>query len=120
MKKIILLSLVAVALTATAQDCKSFTAMTGDTSAHYAWRIVYNEFYKKFAIARDQKLELFKGSLEFLCKDHDGDYGVYDEGWEHAHCYGCVDTTKSLFDTPCEAKEFLQLFVRKLKTDSWR
>ncbi len=97
------------------QDCKSFTKN--------GWRIAYNPYYKKYAVFRiDSIMSKINPQYEreWLAKDSYGEYGVYSDGWEDKHCYGCGDTSKSFFNNSCSAKEFILEYYRKQKQDKWQ
>ena len=100
-------------------DCKNFTLNIADNAGDvHTWKIVYNKFYKKYAIAdTDSSGKL----LIVLAKDHTGDFGIYSpEGMDNTNCIGCIDPSKSWFSTTCQAKEFLLLYARKKKQDKWQ
>ena len=103
------------------KDCLSVTAKTGDYGEG-EWRIVYNKFYKKYAVMRIDSSMIGSGNEKsFLVKDHDGKYGVYGDGWwDCEHYYSCGDKSKSLFSNPCDAKQYLLTYVRKIKEDDWK
>lgn len=100
-------------------DCVTFKAKTGQNVGE--WHIVYNKFYNQYAIMRiDSTFIGTSNEKEFLVKNHFGEYGVYGFGWWD--CNGgrmCGDKYKSLFKTPCEAKQYLITYIKKLKEDKW-
>lgn len=108
MKKITITLLICIlSLCAGAQNCRTFKKDS--------WYIVYNKYYKKYAVARHDG-----DGFSFLVRDHDGEYGVYAEGWEDLYCVECGDTSLSLFDTPCEAKQYLLNYYLEEKKNNWQ
>ncbi len=113
MKLITTILILFVCFVCKAQNCDKFKVGS--------WHIVYNQFYKKYAVMRIDSIAIGSGDeQEFLLKNGAGDYGVYGKGWMEAHCTECGDPNKSLFSNPCDAKEFLITYIRKLKEDNWK
>lgn len=108
MKKLLTVLFISLIGICKGQNCKSFTKD--------GWRIGYNKFYKKYVVMTTSETL----GNEYLLKDHNGQYGIYGDGWwECENLYSCASKSKSLFINPCDAKAFLLTYIRKNKEDVW-